>query len=141
MDFSDPIIWRGIERILIVIGAIFLSFLGYKLYIKGHSSGKNTLQVDSKLLKFILSGQGPGLFFMAFSALVLIWAISLGQTEIIKEKTYYNPSQIQHQTPEQLPIINRNLRVNCLNHKEIMHNKENCVIKETIKIAHVRIIE
>lgn len=87
MDFSDPIIWRGIERILIVIGAIFLSLLGYKLYIKGVTHNNNELQIDSKLLKFILSGQGPGLFFMAFSSLIFIWAISLGEVETHTKRT------------------------------------------------------
>lgn len=33
--FSDPIVFRGIERILFSLGAIVFAILGYKLYIKG----------------------------------------------------------------------------------------------------------
>lgn len=91
MELSDPIIWRGIERILIILTSALLAVLGYKLYIKGLSGGENSLQVDSKLLKFVLSGQGPGLLFMAFGALIMIWAISFGQAQVTQTRTVEDP--------------------------------------------------
>lgn len=74
----DPLLLRGIERLVIVIGAIFIAFLGYRLFIHGKEKGKGNISVDSEVLKILVSGQGPGLFFMAFGSIVLCLAVLNG---------------------------------------------------------------
>lgn len=78
----DPILLRGIERIVIVIGAVFFAFLGYKLFLKGKDSGPGKLEVQSDILRVIVSGQGPGLFFMAFGAIILVFSIVNGGAKV-----------------------------------------------------------
>jgi hypothetical protein len=78
MDFGDPTVWRGVERLLITIGAILFGVLGYKLYQLGFTKPAGTVKVESKLLQFVLSGTGPGIAFMAFAALVLASALVTG---------------------------------------------------------------
>lgn len=74
----DPIYLRGIERILVVIGAIAFGYLGYRLYINGVNKGTNHLKAESSFYKFVFSGVGPGLFFMAFGGIVLITSLLTG---------------------------------------------------------------
>lgn len=71
----DPVLVRGIERIIIALSASLFCFLGYKLFRHGVTKGYGSLSFQSKLLKIVFSGTGPGLFFMAFGALVLIVAV------------------------------------------------------------------
>ena len=74
----DPILFRGIERLTIVAGAVFIAFLGFRLFIHGKERGRGELKVESDILKLVVSGQGPGLFFMVFGALILIFAVANG---------------------------------------------------------------
>lgn len=85
----DPIIFRGIERLLIIIGGIFFGYLGYRLFVKGLTAGEGTLKYESRFMKVLFSGTGPGLFFMAFGAIVLMVAIAKGgaTATTIKETT------------------------------------------------------
>jgi hypothetical protein len=75
---SEPIVWRGVERLGIIVGAIFFGWLGFQLYKLGLSSGASKLDVKSPLIRFAMSGTGPGLLFMAFGALVLIFSLATG---------------------------------------------------------------
>jgi hypothetical protein len=81
---NNPMIWRGLERIIISLGAIAFGYLGYKLYKLGVKKNRNTLTVKSSFLKFALSGTGPGLVFMAFGATVLIAGLFTGGASIDK---------------------------------------------------------
>ncbi|HOY08656.1 MAG TPA: hypothetical protein PLB05_01105 [Candidatus Omnitrophota bacterium] len=86
----DAITFRGIERLLIIIGAVVYGYLGYRLYIKGITTGEDNLKFGSKVVKIILSGTSPGLFFMAFGAIVLITSVVTGGASIkedLKEQT------------------------------------------------------
>lgn len=78
----DPILLRGMERILITLGAVLFAYLGYRLFLKGKESGPGSLKVESDLLKIVVSGQGPGLFFMAFGAIVLMFSILSGGAKV-----------------------------------------------------------
>lgn len=78
----DPILLRGLERIFITVGAVIFAYLGYRLFLKGKDSGPGTLEVKSDLLKVVVSGQGPGLFFMAFGAVVLMFSILSGGAKV-----------------------------------------------------------
>ena len=86
MDITDPVIWRGIERLIIVLSAALFGFLGYRLYVKGISKSKSDLNVQSPILRFAVSGTGPGLLFMAFGALVLVWSVSIGGASTTETK-------------------------------------------------------
>lgn len=77
----DWILMRSIERIAIVIGAIFIAYLGYRLYALGVEKGHSNLTAESRFYKFIFSGSGPGLFFMAFGSIVLVTALFTGVSE------------------------------------------------------------
>ena len=75
----DPILLRGIERIIIITGAIFFAYLGYRLYRIGVEKGIEHLTAESKFVKFVLSGTGPGLFFMGFGGILLTIALFTGK--------------------------------------------------------------
>lgn len=70
--------YRAIERILVVIGGMLFAYLGYRLFIFGVSEGFAKLEGTSSLFKLSFSGTGPGLFFMAFGAIILIYALHTG---------------------------------------------------------------
>jgi hypothetical protein len=74
----DPILVRGVDRLLIDGLAFGFAFLGYKLYMNGITKGKGEMRAKSKLGELMLSGTGPGLFFMAFGAIVLIVCLVTG---------------------------------------------------------------
>jgi hypothetical protein len=73
--YSDVFMFRGIERLLIVIGGFIFAYLGYRLFLYGVESGNGKLETESPLFKLTFSGSGPGLFFMAFGGLILINSI------------------------------------------------------------------
>ena len=64
-------ILRYLERILAILGGIFAIYLGYQLFLRGMDQG----DVQFSFGKFIVSGQGPGIAFMAGGLTVLIYAI------------------------------------------------------------------
>lgn len=78
------IFWmRGLERILVVVGAIIFGYLGYRLYVLGISGTQSKVNFNSQLMKFAASGTGPGLLFMIFGAVVLVFSLALGGTREI----------------------------------------------------------
>jgi len=71
--------------------------LGYKLYTNGITKSKSNLNVQSPILKFAVSGTGPGLLFMAFGALILVWSVSNGGASTTETKTIKKlEGQINH---------------------------------------------
>lgn len=76
----EATIFRGIERLLIAFGAVFLCYLGYKLFMNGLDKGTGKLQFKSKFMEVVFSGTGPGLFFMAFGAIIMLTLILNGTT-------------------------------------------------------------
>ena len=82
MDAYD---YRGIERLVVAGGAIFLIYLGYRLYVKGLSSGAVKGSADTTFMKFAVSGTGPGILFMCFGALVLALGLLTGGGETTKD--------------------------------------------------------
>lgn len=81
----DPMTFRGVERILIALGGVFFGYLGYCLFKSGLTVGEGNLKLESKTLKLLFTGTGPGLFFMAFGAIVLVVCIIKGG--VTKEET------------------------------------------------------
>ncbi len=72
---TDWVFFRGIERWLIVTGALVFAYLGYKLFLYGVDQGQGKLETENPFFKITFSGSGPGLFFMAFGALILLNSI------------------------------------------------------------------
>lgn len=75
---TDSITWRGMERLLVVLGAIVFAFLGYKLYTLGIAEGSSKVDVSSRWIAFAVSGTGPGLVLMALGAMILVLAMLTG---------------------------------------------------------------
>ena len=57
------------------------------------------LSAESKLYKIVFSGTGPGLFFMAFGAIILLTAIFAGKAGV--EKQVYDRTQRELQEIKQ----------------------------------------
>lgn len=64
----------GVATLGCVIGG-YMSWLGYKLFEKGLEKGKGQLDFKSKAFSLVFSGVGPGLFFMAFGAIIILVAV------------------------------------------------------------------
>lgn len=73
--YAEVISYRGIERLFIVLSALIFGYLGYRLFIFGVDKGNSKLETESPLFKLTFSGSGPGLFFMAFGAIILIYTM------------------------------------------------------------------
>jgi hypothetical protein len=88
---SDPILLRGIERILIVAGSIAFGYLGYRLFIFGISDGLSRIKAQSKIFTLTFSGTAPGLFFMFCGAAILVSSIVFGGAN---RETVNNPKEL-----------------------------------------------
>jgi hypothetical protein len=64
----------GVATFGALIGA-FCLWLGYRLFTQGIQRGKGHLDFKSKFFSLVFSGTGPGLFFMAFGALIVLVAV------------------------------------------------------------------
>ena len=102
----DIVMLRGFERIIIVLGAIFIGYLGYRLYINGTVVGKNTLKTKFGDVSLILTGIGPGIFFMAFGSLVLVAALYFGGAEI---KSIKQQSSSTNSSSEELAVSTKGI--------------------------------
>ena len=91
---ANLVLFRGFERLLIVLGGFFFAYLGYRLFLYGVDEGNGKLETESPFFKLTFSGSGPGLFFMAFGALVLINAI-FAQVETRQEAVLNGASNDQ----------------------------------------------
>lgn len=97
----DPLILRGLERIIVAIGAIVFAYFGYRLYLSGVEKGRTHLSAESKFYKFALSGTGPGLFFMALGGVVLVSALFTGGGVKTKTTENFMPS-IKSKAPTEM---------------------------------------
>jgi len=82
----DPVFYRGWERIVVVMGAILLTYLGYRLFLFGFHHGRGRLEGKSKLYELTFSGTGPGLFFMILGALILLVSLATGGARMSRDK-------------------------------------------------------
>lgn len=80
-DAFGFLFYRGIERWMIILGGLIFAYLGYKLFLYGVDKGHGKLETENQFFKLTFSGSGPGLFFMAFGALILVSGVySTGTT-------------------------------------------------------------
>lgn len=80
----------ALERILIVQTGAFFAFLGFRLYVLGVTKGLSKLQAKSQLGEFVMSGTGPGIVFMAFGGIVLVYALATSgiRSRIVEQAAY-----------------------------------------------------
>jgi hypothetical protein len=71
---GEKFVFNGIAA-LAACGGIFCIYLGYRLFTKGINKGPGKMTGSAKWIKFTLTGVGPGLFFMAFGAFILLVAL------------------------------------------------------------------
>jgi hypothetical protein len=96
----DAVTFRGLERLVIVVGAIVFAYLGYRLFLAGIDKGPGKLEAQTRFYKFVFSGVGPGLFFMAFGAIVLVTALFTGGAKSLQsDNNSSNDTGITKQTP------------------------------------------
>jgi len=74
LSSGDKFVFNGIAA-LAACGGIFCIYLGYRLFTKGINKGPGKMTGSAKWIKFALTGAGPGLFFMAFGAFILLVAL------------------------------------------------------------------
>ena len=103
---------RGLEKIVIDIGAIITIYLGYRLYRLGIDKGTSQVTFEPTFLnlplgKFICSGTGPGLVFMLIGAAIL--CVSLYIQTVTKVTT---PSDKKIELPFNKPGSKGNLSSN-----------------------------
>ena len=67
-------VFNGVAA-LATIGGIISIWLGYKLFTKGIDKKRGELKAKVKFVEIFFTGIGPGLFFMAFGAIVLMVAL------------------------------------------------------------------
>lgn len=82
---SEAIILRGLERILIVLTAALFGYLGYRLFLRGITDEKAKVAFKSKIAQLTFSGAAPGLIFMAFGVLVLMYALIFGGARSVEQ--------------------------------------------------------
>ena len=94
--FSDPVANRALERILLVIGTFLFAYLGYRLFVFGVETIRGHLSAElSEAFKIVFSGTGPGLFFMAFGAIVLVAALCTGCSKVDQEETTVRKGKVR----------------------------------------------
>ena len=83
VEFGDfKFAFNGVAA-LATLGGITSIWFGYKLFVKGIDKNRGELKAKVKFVEILFSGIGPGLFFMAFGAIVLI--VSLIMFGVVSE--------------------------------------------------------
>jgi hypothetical protein len=92
------------DYLAIIVGYLFAR-LGLLLFREGFSKDKGSLQwTNSQLGKFVFSGQGPGLFFMAFGAVIVCIACMSPGPSVDLEKSDPNTKTLGNGLRESLHI-------------------------------------
>jgi hypothetical protein len=68
------LLFRGIERMLVVLGGIASILVGAVLY-KWGVAGEASLKLERDQVKFQLINASPGIFFALFGAAILVWSL------------------------------------------------------------------
>jgi hypothetical protein len=84
MKMDSPVFWRGLERCLIVIGAICFGYLGSNLYLSGVKNTPFELNAQIPLPHLMVSGVGPGAIFMVFGVIVMIIAVYTSRAKVVR---------------------------------------------------------
>jgi hypothetical protein len=94
---------------------IFLSYLGYRLFVLGVFSQAGNLQTSWKGFKLVVTKAAPGLYFILFGTIVIITTIYKGITFEEYVKSQAPQKQI---IPNSRPVIVPTIDSNKLNNKQ-----------------------
>src|SRR5258708_7635478 len=72
---SDAIPFRGAERLLTIVAAMFFAWFGFRLFCMGAASSKTKIDGKEFDFRMPLVSSVTGLFFMAFGCAVLVYSI------------------------------------------------------------------
>ena len=75
---TNPVLWRGIERLFIVLVTAVFGWMGHRLFMFGITEGQAKLSAEGHYYKTIFSGTAPGLFLMVVAGLALLTALWKG---------------------------------------------------------------
>jgi len=75
---TNPVLWRGIERLFIVLVTAVFGWMGHRLFMFGITEGQARLSAEGHYYKIIFSGTAPGLFLMVVAGLALLTALLKG---------------------------------------------------------------
>jgi hypothetical protein len=75
---TNPVLWRGIERLFIVLVTAVFGWTGHRLFMFGITEGQAKLSAEGHYYKIIFSGTAPGLFLMVVAGLALLTALWKG---------------------------------------------------------------
>ena len=75
---TNPVLWRGIERLFIVSVTAVFGWMGHRLFMFGITEGQARLSAEGHYYKIIFSGTAPGLFLMVVAGLALLTALLKG---------------------------------------------------------------
>ncbi|KPK35970.1 MAG: hypothetical protein AMJ65_16930 [Phycisphaerae bacterium SG8_4] len=78
---TSPVLWRGIERLFIVLVTAVFGWMGHRLFLFGITEGQAKLSAEGHYYKIIFSGTAPGLFLMVVAGLALLTALWKGGTK------------------------------------------------------------
>jgi hypothetical protein len=78
---TNPVLWRGIERLFIVLVTAVFGWMGHRLFMFGITEGQARLSAAGQYYKIIFSGTAPGLFLMVVAGLALLTALWKGSTK------------------------------------------------------------
>jgi hypothetical protein len=65
--------FNGVATIC-ALGGLLSVYLGYRLFMAGMTAGDGKLDSSAAGIRILLSGQGPGLFFMALGVFAMVAA-------------------------------------------------------------------
>lgn len=72
---TNPVLWRGIERLFIVSVTATFGWMGHRLFMFGITEGQARLSAQGDYYKIIFSGTAPGLFLMVVAGVALLTAL------------------------------------------------------------------
>ena len=75
---TSPVLWRGIERLFIVLVTAVFGWMGHRLFMFGITEGQAKLSAEGHYYKIIFSGTAPGLFLMVVAGVALLTALLKG---------------------------------------------------------------
>ena len=75
---TNPVLWRGIERLFIVLVTAVFGWMGHRLFMFGITEGQARLSAEGHYYKIIFSGTAPGLFLMVVAGFALLTALLKG---------------------------------------------------------------
>lgn len=150
MDDNLIIVLRMLERLLVVSFGGMAIYFGYKLFFHLPHQADHKGKLDLLGMKIVLSRVAPGVFFLAFGAIILLHNLNKGITQTVSNVSVAGYKGEQSQTfsgasdlsssannkglaPRRNAVIEQLGELNCLMK---MAEEEKIEIPASISIAH-----